>query len=98
MFAIIVTTALTFTGFSTYGQSTSETQTGQTNDLVVGYILAKTATSVPQKPTCSFKQLKNGGVYRSLGKTTDGLLIICPLVNSQDALAIAHPERSSSPG
>ncbi|MEI8063819.1 MAG: hypothetical protein WCH84_07130 [Verrucomicrobiota bacterium] len=88
MFAILTIAALTFSGSSTHGQSTVENQTGQTNVTLLGYAWVKKPISVPQKLTSPFKPLKHGEVYSSLGKTADGLVIVCELTTGKKALAI----------
>ncbi|MEI8063624.1 MAG: hypothetical protein WCH84_06135 [Verrucomicrobiota bacterium] len=89
IFIFLIVLELTVAGFSTHAQVIAENRTGQTNDSIIGYAWAKIDISIPQnKLTSPFKPLKNGGEYQSLGTTTNGLLIICPLANGQDALAI----------
>ena len=80
--------AMTAIGLQVYGQTTSENQAGQTNDSVIGYAWAKTPISAKQNLSTPFKTLKHNGVYQSLGKTADGLLIVCELTSGQKALAL----------
>ena len=75
-------------GLQVYGQATSENQSGQATDSVIGYAWAKTPLSAKQILTVPFKPLKHNGVYQSLGKTADGLLIVCELTSGQKALAL----------
>ena len=90
--AVFVIIALIVAAFSNaeniHAQVNSENQTGQTNDSAIGYILPKTTISVRQTVTSPFKPLKHGGIYQSLGKTADGFLIFCELLNGQKAIAL----------
>ena len=88
MFAVLIIAALSFTGLPIQGQAPPENQNAQMNDLVIGYALPKTSISATQILTSPFKPLKSGEVYQSLGKTTNGVLIVCELTNGRKALAL----------